>query len=319
MSPRDELADAIERLKSLRAAPRDAGAVDELRALLGSKNSLVVSRAAKLVGELRLPDLAEDLSAAFERFEQSPDKGAHAKTECARALYELDHQADALFDRAIRMRQLEPGFGQATDVAVELRGIAAFALVRSDPLRALVPLADLLADPEDAARSAAARALVDAGSHALPLLRLKARHGDAEPQVTSDCFVSLLAIDASGQAPFVASFLDSKREDDVLSASWALSATPTHEAFVALRDAWTRAHGSARVPLARALCGMRFDEAREFLLDRIAREVTPVAVELIAALDVYREDEEFLERLHAAIEDRDELGLRLAYRDTFGA
>src|SRR5262249_61044298 len=101
--------------------------------------------------------------------------------------------------------------GGPVAAAVESRGSCALGLVRRGYRAALLELADLLADPEPLARISAARAIASRGGEdALPLLRLKARAGDAEPRVSAECLSALMRLAPARSLPFVAGFLQAQ-------------------------------------------------------------------------------------------------------------
>src|SRR5262245_13295365 len=152
------LEDSLAALGDLRRRPVTDATIEPLRQALRARISHVVAKAAQVSGELGLRVLTGDLTASFERFLVNPvktDPGCRAKVEIARALYELGDDPGAVFLRGIRHRQLEPVYGGREDTAPELRALCALGLVRLGHPDAMVELADLLADPEAAARGGA--------------------------------------------------------------------------------------------------------------------------------------------------------------------
>src|SRR4029077_234430 len=141
-------------------------------------------------------DLAQEMVTAFGGFMIDPienDKTCAGKTAIVRALNALDFQEPEVFLAGIRHVQLEPAWGGAQDTAAELRADCAMAVVRLGHPRANILLTDLLADSERVVRIAAAQALAASGSNAsLLLLRLKARLGDRDPEVTGECLTGLM-------------------------------------------------------------------------------------------------------------------------------
>ena len=90
---------------------------------------------------------------------------------------------------------------------------ARFGLVRIRYRGVLALLVDLLTDEEKAARVGAVQALAYSGTEAAALLlRLKARLGDKEPEVISECFGGILELAPDSGVPFVAEFLDAEEE-----------------------------------------------------------------------------------------------------------
>ena len=75
-------------------------------------------------------------------------------------------------------------WGGTVDVACELRSVCAMGLLRLGHPSAAIEVAELLADPEPAARAGAAHAIAySEDARFAPLLRHKILSGDAEAQV----------------------------------------------------------------------------------------------------------------------------------------
>src|SRR6185369_6645482 len=95
-----------------------------------------------------------------------------------------------------------PVLGKPTDTAGPLRGYSGLGLLSIRHRDAVVELADLLADPEPAARIAAARGLASTGREdATLLLRLRLRAGEAAPDVVGECLAGLLRLDPERSLP----------------------------------------------------------------------------------------------------------------------
>ncbi len=132
----------------------------------------------------------------------------------------------------------------------------------------LTHLTDRLADSEPPVRVDAALALAQFGrpEGVLPL-RLKAAVGDEEPEVTGQCFASLLALAPDESIRFVGQFLNAKKEDVRGEAAAALAqarrsgGVPDSHGVLQKEAAAgsppQRTHGSGRVPAARS-CGFAF-------------------------------------------------------------
>src|SRR5207244_9099657 len=133
------------------------------------------------------------------------DKMCRAKAAIAEALNLLEYTGEDVFWRGARHVQPEPVWGGTQDTAAGLRVTCAFALVRNRAQGVMPFLVDLLADPEKPARVGAAQALAYAETEAAGLLlRLKARLGDKEPEVLSECFNGVLKLSPAGGVAFVA-------------------------------------------------------------------------------------------------------------------
>ena len=141
---------------------------------------------------------------------ETTDKLCRAKIATVEALDKLEHEGPDVFLRAARHVQYEPVFGGREDTAGALRAAAIIALARMG-YRSLLPLLiDGLVDSKKEVRIAAAQALGDHGTEAATLLlRLKARVGDGDPDVISECLFGLLSAAPKESLPLVAEFLDS--------------------------------------------------------------------------------------------------------------
>jgi HEAT repeat protein len=271
----------------------------------------LVSKAAAVAGDLQLTALIPELTAAFDRFLQDPvktDSQCWAKIAIAKALRDLGHRDPAVFLRGIRHIQLEPVFGGRQDTAGPLRSTCALALVecRLDDFEILSRLSDLLLDAEASVRIDAALAMTQLGSPAgALLLRLKARIGDSEPEVTGQCLFSLLSLGASDAIAFVGGFLDHSDEQVRIEAAAALGAARDPAALKMitqryrgerdpeLRHAIVTAAGASPIPAA-----------ADFLLRVIAEGDQTLALAAIEALAASRFRAESRAKAEAALRAR---------------
>jgi hypothetical protein len=114
MSKIDPIQIALDRLGELRRADTSDLVVDEVRRLLANRSNLVVAKAAKIAGELRINALIPDLIAAFDKFiANAPrlDKRCVAVTEILSTLYELDYCEPAPYRKGLKHFQPEASFG----------------------------------------------------------------------------------------------------------------------------------------------------------------------------------------------------------------
>ncbi len=313
---RRPLEETLGALRRVRESPRAEESREELRRVLSSEGSHAVARAAALVGELGIETLVPDLVAAFARFFAGlprADPGCSAKTAIVEALRRLEHDDPALYRRGAGHVQMEPVFGGRVDTAVDLRGASALALAETAVGDVLVDLANLLADPEPPVRISAARAVAVHGRGAgIPLLHLRSLAGDPEPRVVSESFLALLRLDARGEMPFVASFLE-KGAETAEAAAIALGESRLPEALPVL-SGWVepaRRRGLGRAALL-AIAALRTDEAVDLLLAIARDEEPPAARDALAALASMATDEALYERARAAIAGRPELHEALA-------
>ena len=150
------------------------------------------------MGEQNHTDLIPDLEAAFDRLLVDPlknDKQCRGKMAIIKALDKLEHERIDIFLRATSHIQLEPVWGGSEDTAAPLRATALLALAQLGYHHLLALLVDCLTDSQKEVRIAAVQVLGHHGSEpANLLLRLKARLGDKEPDVLSECLSALLAL-----------------------------------------------------------------------------------------------------------------------------
>jgi HEAT repeat protein len=294
----------LAHLRLLRSAPPSPQRVEELRTALGDASNFLVAEAAEIVGESRLCDLAPDLAAAFDRFLDNPvkrDPVCRAKNAIAEALNKLEFSDEDFFWRGARYVQLEPIWGGSKDTAAPLRVACAFGLVRTRASGLLTFLVDFLCDAEKPARIGAARALAysetDAAYH---VLRLKARLGDPEAEVVSECFNALVSLKPEEGVSFVAEFLDSHDEAVREAAILALGDSRRREAFEFLKSFWEKAADSrVQEIVLMAFSLLRLPPAVDFLLALVAAENQAVAKAALSALALHRYDERLRERAAA--------------------
>ena len=244
-----------------------------MRKGLGDRSNLVVAAAAAIAGENTLVELARDLEAAFDRFLVNPlkdDKLCRAKIAVVQALDKMEHQGADVFEKAASHVQLEPVWGGTEDSAAPLRAAALIALARIEGSSSLPLLVDAMADPAKDVRIAAALALGYVGTEAAGLLlRLKARIGDRDPDVLSECLSGLLAVDPRENLPFVSEFLE---PGDAARARrrpsrWASRGCPRRS---------TRSRRAGR--------GLIFSELRQQVLLAIAMLRLPAAIDYLMEL-----------------------------------
>ena len=243
-----------------------------MRKALGDRVNLMVAKAARLAGELRIGELLPDLLAAFVRLMEKPverDTQCWGKNAIARALKELGHRESPPFLRGAAHIQMEPVWGRLEDSAGPLRGICLLALPACPDLpreQVLRHMVNALTETAPTVRADAARALAEMqGDDCALLLRLKARTGDAESAVTGQVLESLLALERRAAVPFVRQFL-AAADPVAEEAALALGGSRMPEAVEVLLDVWPEARGlEYRQALLRALSISRQDRAIEFL------------------------------------------------------
>jgi len=305
MAKSKKLEELLASLTEVRNEPTSEAGTAILRQILNSKFSIAIAQAAKVIGDAEVRSLIPELAAAFSKFMMNgaeTDPSCKAKQRIAEALYRLDYSEESLFLEGIHFVQKEPGWGGSTDTAAALRGTCALGLVRMNYRDVMSELADLLADAESEARIGAVRAIAyTANPQAVPLLRYKARIGDPDPQVISECFTGLLSLAPQASLSLIASFLDKSPEISEMAAL-ALGESRQPEAFEILRRWWQRTVTSElRLTGLLAIAMLRQDEALDFLLTLVATGNKRDREGAIGALKMYQSDAILWQRVQQAM------------------
>ena len=326
---RTTVEDTLAQLHAVRAQlaadPADPVGLDAVAKALTSTVHLVVAKAADIAREVKLASLEKNLADAFAQWlDAAPDKdkGCAAKFALASALAELSAGAAPLFLRGIRVEQREPVWGGSQDVAAGLRAACAAGLVNCGYRHALTELADLLMDPEPAARLGAARGIAAWGrEEGAPLLRVKALAGDASTEVLGECLLGVIALRSRGAVSFVAKFLDHDDPAVQESAALALGESRQAEALGVLREAYAR-HATADAELRRVLllcvAITRLPQAIRFLVEELEAADAATGRDVLAALAVYKHDAALAAEVRAKVESRKSGALVKAFEETFG-
>jgi hypothetical protein len=315
----------VARLKALREDPHSPTAQSEIKKLLLDRSGYVVSRAAELIGSFELRSFVPDLLVAFDRFMTNPvksDPQCLAKTAVAQALTKLEHDDRAFYLKGIHYQQPEPVWGGEQDSAAQLRGICAFGLVQSswgDVIEVLNHLVDLLADPEKPARIHAARAIAQySRREGIPLLRLKIRSGDHDPEVLGECFSALLSLAGTEGIPTIVAYLESEDGDIRLEAAAALGESREPRAFEALKHCWEHHHDSSfRRSLLLAIGLSRQSVAVEFLLSLVRGKSLENAAAALEGLAPCRFQAAQREQVAAAVKDNGHPSVQKAWNKIF--
>jgi HEAT repeat protein len=313
------------KLNRLQALRRDAPApnhVPELRQALADSSNLVAAEAAEIVAERNLGELAIDLVAAFDRFMIDPeetDKLCRAKLAITDALNKIEYDEERVFLDGVRHVQFEARWGKPEDTAGPLRGSSAFGLLRLNHRDIMSVLADLLADPDKAARLAAVRALGESRfPAAVPLLRFKVRTGDKDPEVLSECLGVLLAATPKESLALAAELLNSPTESTQEAAAFALGECRRPDALELLLRFWPRAHDATLQEVVLfAISTTRLPAAIDFLLAQLSGDDRRVALATLNALAIHRHHDATKQRIAAAIEAIDDRALHERFAKKF--
>jgi hypothetical protein len=314
----------IANLEALRTASDPTASLPALRKALKDRNNYLVSKAAAVVGDVRLEDLIPDLIAAFDRFLNDPvksDPQCWAKTAIAKALKDLGHRDAKVFLRGIGHIQMEPVWGGRADSAATLRGTCTLALVdcQLDDLAILTHLADRLADKEKPVRIDAALAIGQFGSaEGAVLLRLKALLGDQEPEVTGQCLSSLLSLAPQDALRFVSGFLEHDDGDVCAEAAGALAAARESEAIEIIKAFWrTRVRPDVRRAVLISLGASPLREGAEFLLTVLLNESGELATQALDSLASSRFHEEMRSQVRATLDAKQDAELERIFERRF--
>jgi hypothetical protein len=167
-------------------------------------------------------------------------------------------------------------------------------------------LVDALTEASSRVRSDAAAALEQmGGEESALLLRLKARAGDPEAQVTGQVFESLLRLEQDQAIPFVAGFLKSSDTQVCAEAALALGSSRLPEVLDILKQAWkeTRDWRLKQVFL-RGISALRQEPAIEFLLDLLKSGREGDAQGALEALAIHRDSPEIARRVKEVVEGK---------------
>src|SRR5262249_21961067 len=152
---------------------------------------------------------------------------------------------------------------------------------------------------------------------AVPMLRLKARLGDADAEVLSECFGSLMQLGAADAVPFVAEFLAAPATPVRAAAVLALGESRRPEAPAHLTQFWHSGHADEVVEetlLAFAL--LRLPAATHFLIELIGNDPAH-AIAAVRSLAVLRHDREVRQRTADAVARAGGTSLRRVFDERF--
>ncbi len=322
MANRLSLDDKLAAIRDLRGQPTTDEHRAALRKYLGDRSNLVVAAAAAIAGGSTLLELAGDLVASFDRFLVNPlkdDKLCRAKIAIVQALDRMEYPEPEIFRKAACVVQLEPVWGGSEDTAAPLRAASLIGLARIEGPRSLPLLVNAMIDPVKDVRIAAAVALGAVGTEAAGLLlRLKARIGDRDADVLSECLSGLLAVDPRENLPLVCEFLVPADETRCEAAALALGKSRLPEALDPLKACCQQIHSTPlRQQILLAVAMLRLPAAIDYLIDVVASGSEPTAIAALSALKIHNYDPRLRERIAKLLHEKGSPTLRARFDRDF--
>jgi HEAT repeat protein len=167
-------------------------------------------------------------------------------------------------------------------------------------------LVNLLVDSEWQARAGAVRAIAAVGSDAATLLlRFKALSGDKEPEVLSDCFIGLLAIEGAEALGLIKSFAEGRNQEVREAAILALGASRRSDAVEWLKERFEAiAHLETRQCILLSLATSRTEAAIEFLLGVIRNGSPQTSAMAVSAMEINQADRRIKDEVEKALRAR---------------
>jgi HEAT repeat protein len=310
----DEKLAAIRRLRDLEESPE---LMDALRPALRDRSNLIVAAAATIAGERKHISLSNDLETAFARFMVDPertDKLCRAKVAIIQGLNNLEHDQPELFLAGASHVQWEPVWGGREDTAAPLRAASLIGLARIGYRGLLSLLVDSLVDSCKEVRIAAVQVLGEQASESANLLlRLKARTGDSEPDVVSECLLALLQTSPEENLSIAAQVLASADGAMTEAAILALGRSRLTGAFNLLQSYWQKHRVTANETIYLAIAMLRLPIANEFLLELVANKLEGIALLALSALMIYRHDPSLRQQIAAALDRSGNHNLRIKF------
>jgi HEAT repeat protein len=155
------------------------------------------------------------------------------------------------------------------------------------------------------------------GDEANLLLRLKARLGDAESEVTGQAFDYLFQLEREQALPFVAEFMQPKLGPVAEEAALALGSSRLPGAAPLLEQSFARQRDpDFRQVLLRALSSTRQPSALDFLLNLVRNAREADALCAIEALALHRDSAEIRRQVEHAAGQR-EATVRAHFKKSF--
>jgi hypothetical protein len=279
---------------------------------LRDKSSYVGKLAADALGERaeNNDDVSLALLASYDYFDgagEKRDPGCDIRTSIVYSLARIEYYpARSIFQRGIRTYQIEAVGGVPTDLGAQLRAAAALAMAQIQERGALIEIAPLLFDtgknrldvkplmqPINAeVRCAAARAIAILGdiNGLVPLsIKLKFPKLEPEPNVTAECMLATMALDATTGQLLVEPYLQCNDPMLIASAAVALAKYADSDAMLLVTDAIHRLHGREMRAVTLTLASLRTANTVGALYDLASSEREDERLAFIEAIQVTRD------------------------------
>ena len=150
------------------------------------------------------------------------------------------------------------------------------------------------------------------------ILRLKARLGDREPEVFSECLSGLLACAPKENFPLVSGYLDVDDTPVREAAILALGRSRLPEAFGVLSAFWNRQPPVVlRETVLLAMVMLRLPAATEFLIELVATGPEAASLAALSALKIHAHDSRLRQRIAEVIQQRNAPSLWARFEKDF--
>ncbi len=206
------------------------------------------------------------------------------------------------------------GVGWPRGYCGSFRAASLIGLARIGYRGLLSLLVDSLVDACKEVRLAAVQVLGEQGSEPANLiLRLKARTGDSEPDVVTECLLALLQTSPEENLSIVAQVLASADGAMTEAAILALGRSRLTGAFNLLQSYWQKHSTTADETIYLAIAMLRLSMANEFLLELVANKPEGIALPALSALMIYRYDSGLRQQIAAALDRSGNPNLRIKF------
>lgn len=153
------------------------------------------------------------------------------------------------------------------------------------------------------------------------ILRQKIMHGDESVEVMSECFSSLMHVEAERSLDFVADYL--RHNDEILSqaAAWSLGESRLDEAMDLLIEASEQIliTSSLEYSLFESIAMQRKNKATDYLITNVEQSATNRSCNALKALSLFDYDDKLRARLQLVVTARDDEKITICFNLHWGA